>query len=221
MNILAISSSCETASAAALYNENTLELKSVSPRGGHSQILMPLIDELLFKLGADMKAFDLIAVDIGPGSFTGVRIGVCAANAIGLACKKPILGISSLNALRYSLSEPKQGAICSLIDCRNKNGYASLHMDGVCKIPESAVVIEDMLKGLPNDVTFVGNGAIMHRELVLDVLKRPIISDIDTVLSSSIIRAALDTPSSEYRTEVFPMYLRPSQAERMKNAEKR
>ena len=106
MIILAVSTSAKYPSAALCSDSDssrrTIIVQTDESGKPHSVSLMPLIDSMLEKAGLQLSDIDLFAVDAGPGSFTGVRIGVTTVNAFAYAEKKPIAAVSSLAALRHA-----------------------------------------------------------------------------------------------------------------------
>lgn len=124
MKILAIDTSSKNASVAILENKDTIIELNNNDEKNHSQKLMPMIDEALKKSNLLLDDINLISCCLGPGSFTGVRIGIATAKAFVDSKKIPAVGISSLEALAYSLN--KNGLICSLINANNGNVYAGL-----------------------------------------------------------------------------------------------
>ena len=122
MVILSISTSTNICSV-CLGNENTIikEL-SIHDAKTHSENLMPLIDKLLKTTNYSLKDINYLACDVGPGSFTGIRIGIATIKAISEVHNIPIVPISSLQALSYN-ANISDGLICSMIDARNENIY--------------------------------------------------------------------------------------------------
>ena len=164
----------------------------------YSKVLMGLIERVLASSGTELNELDAIAVDIGPGSFTGVRIGVSCANAMAAALGIPVVPVCSLAALRRLTGE--QGPVCSMIDCRNGNCYAAFYEDGEEKLAPCAAVTDEFISRLPDGTRFVG-----------DCMGRGDIPDAGLVLREAF---ANGRPAKE----AVPMYLRPSQAERMRGA---
>jgi tRNA threonylcarbamoyladenosine biosynthesis protein TsaB len=93
---------------------------------GHAERLMPMVEALLTEAGVPLSAIERIGVDVGPGSFTGIRIAVAAARGLGLALDVPVVGIDSLSILAHSLTEAAEGNILSAIDARRGEVYAAL-----------------------------------------------------------------------------------------------
>lgn len=209
MNLLALSTSGPLPSA-ALFQEGALIREAVGQGGKtHSETLMPLVEQALIAAGLMPDQVDVYAVDIGPGSFTGVRIGVCAANAMALAKERPVVGVSSLRALLHGLSGPA----CALLDCRNGNGYAMLlGGSGETILAESAVVVAELLPAIPAGTLFVGDGAALYREEILHAVAGARFCEDNAVTAAKAGRCALGQKGER---EAMPLYLRPSQAERM------
>ena len=124
MKILAVESSCDIASVSLLEDNNLiLELKEFST-ANHSEALMPLIDKLLKKSNTSLDDISLFAVDNGPGSFTGIRIGLATIKAFCDVKDKQCIAVSSLEALSYTCEE--EALICSMIDAKHGNVYFGL-----------------------------------------------------------------------------------------------
>lgn len=113
--------------AIALAGDGRAEVRAETISRGHAERLFPLIDEIL--LATDVKVEDIgrIAVNVGPGSFTGIRIAVAAARGLGLALGIPVVGIDSLQLIAASLDEPADGPVLSAVDARRGEVYAALY----------------------------------------------------------------------------------------------
>lgn len=165
MKILCIDTSSTLCSVAIL--EDTILINKLELNNGltHSETLMPLIKKLLDESNLSLNQIDLIVSDIGPGSFTGIRIGVSTAKAFSDSLNIPCVGISSLEVLAYNVKT--NGIICSSINCKNDNCYFSLYelIDGnytVLEEPCAKTVSEvlDLLDKKYSDksIEFVGDG---------------------------------------------------------------
>ncbi len=211
MLTLAISTSGPVASACLLRDGEVFAYRQNEGAGTHSETLMPLLDGLLTENGLSPASIDFFVADTGPGSFTGVRIGVCAANAMAAAMGKPVLGVSSLAALAYG----RTGSVCALLDARNGNGYAALYQNGACSIPPRAVVIEDFLSEIPAGTLFVGEGAVLHAQRIAQCVKDSRV-EAAQLRADAVARAAWEAyQNGGAERELLPLYLRPSQAERL------
>lgn len=196
MNILALETTDRVASVALLTDSSCLEKRIESPLR-HEETVMPAVDELLAEAGLAPADLTAIAVDVGPGSFTGVRIGVCHGNAMALALNLPVVSVNALAALAYPLLGGDK-PVAAVIDARNGNGYGALYASGgVALIPPGAIEIAPFLAQLPDDVILTGTGFPG--------------ADGALPLAGSIARIA--SKRTGERT-ASPLYLRPSQAER-------
>ena len=165
MKVLAIDTSSKLCSVAIL--EDTSLIKKLELDNGltHSETLMPLVQQLLKECNLSLKDIDLLVSDIGPGSFTGIRIGVATCKAFSDSINIPCIGISSLEVLAYNIK--KDGIICSTIDCKNDNCYFALYelKNGNYKVlePPTSESISNVLDLLNSkyenkNITFVGDG---------------------------------------------------------------
>ena len=199
MNILALETTDRVASVALLTDDGCREKRIESPLR-HEETVMPAVDELLAEAGLSPAELTALAVDVGPGSFTGVRIGVCHGNAMALALGLPVIAVNALEALAYPLLGGA-APVAAIIDARNGNGYGALYApDGTVLIPPSAIEIGTFLKRLPDDVLLTGTGFPG--------------ADGALPLAGSIARIAMDRAGER---SVSPLYLRLSQAERKRS----
>ena len=200
MNILALETTDRVASVALLTDDGCRQLRIESPLR-HEETVMPAVDELLSAAGLSPADLAALAVDVGPGSFTGVRIGVCHGNAMALALGVPVVSVNALEALAWPLlggSRP----VAAIIDARNGNGYGALYgPDGAVLLSPCAIEIEPFLQSLPKDALLTGTGFSK--------------ADGALPLAESIARIAARRAGEK---AAQPLYLRPSQAERKQKA---
>lgn len=170
MKLLAIESSGLVASAAVFADDTIVAEFTVNNKQTHSQTLLPMIDQVVTMSGIDLKEIDAIATTSGPGSFTGLRIGAATAKGLGLALHKPIVPITTLEALAFRLAG-REGNICPMMDARRNQVYAGVYRVGdmllECVTGQKAVSIEDYiaeLNDLGDPVTVLGDGVPVHRE---------------------------------------------------------
>lgn len=165
MKILCIDTSSKLCSVAILENDVLIDKLELDNGLTHSETLMPLIDQLMKKNNLSLQDIDLLVSDIGPGSFTGIRIGVSTCMAFSDSINIPCVGISSLEVLAYN--EKNDGIICSTIDCKNDNCYFALYelvnknyvvLENPCA--KSVVEVLDLLKTkyANKNINFVGDG---------------------------------------------------------------
>ena len=215
MLMLCLSTSGPVASAALIKDGEIISIQRGGRELTHSQTIMSLAEQAMLSCGYSPADMDAFAVDAGPGSFTGVRIGVCAVNAMAAAFDKPVVQVSSLEGLLYGLENA-----CALIDCRNGNGYAMVLSHEVT-LPPSAVVISELLAELPEDILIVGDGAELHHDAIAAALPSARFADDNEVDAAKCGLAAWDKlMADDTLKEAMPLYLRPSQAERMAKEKK-
>lgn len=126
MRILAIDTALPAVSACVLDHDSAepLAAETIEMERGHGEALLPLIRRVMSKVEGGFGSLDRIAVTVGPGSFTGIRIGLAAGQAIALACKAEIVGVSTLAALAAPLIvEPFDGVVAAAIDARHGKVY--------------------------------------------------------------------------------------------------
>lgn len=199
MILLALDTTAAVATA-ALFRDGTLIAEREADAGKkHAETALPLIEALLEEYGVKIDQIDAFAVDIGPGSFTGVRIGVSLVNALAFAVGKPVTAIDSLLTLALSAGETDQ-PVCAIIDARNGNAYAALYQVGKTLIEPCAVETQPFLAMLPKDTVFVGD----------------VQTDDKTFPRARFVGQAAQLPQAVSVSEAEPLYLRPSQAERTK-----
>ena len=222
MIILALESSALTASVAVCDGERLLGEYTINNGNTHSETLLPMVESLLKFLKLSVSDVDLFACSVGPGSFTGIRIGVATLKGLAFASEKPCVGVSTLEAMAYNLSVPN-GLICPVMNARRKQVYTALfrEKDGNLErlMPDSAISIAELDKLLDDynePVYLVGDGY----DITLQNLSHPV-GDTPQRLryqsAASVAKAAwLAYRSGEYSSdgEISPIYLRPCQAER-------
>lgn len=125
MKILAVDTSSKLCNVAILEDKNLIKKLELDNGLTHSETLMPLIQQLLNECSLSLNNINLLVSDIGPGSFTGIRIGVSSCKAFSDSLNIPCVGISSLEVLAYNIQN--DGIICSTIDCKNNNCYFALY----------------------------------------------------------------------------------------------
>lgn len=220
MKILSIDTSSNLCTVAILDNTNCLKKLIVNDARNHSEKIMPLIEQVLKETNLELSNIDLIVCDIGPGSFTGIRIGVGTVLAFKDSLDIPCIGISSLEALAYNVKNPN-GLICTLIDAKNNNVYYGLFKlenniytqidDYEFKNIHEAISI---LKSFNEPITFVGDGAIINQDFIKESLAHYTFVENNDLCSFSLGIAGYNKYINHISTSLTPLYLRKSQAER-------
>ena len=223
MNILAIDTSGVTASVAILRDENVLAEIFLNLGRNHSEILLPSIDHLLIATGLDLKAIDVFACTVGPGSFTGIRIGVSTVKGLALAVDRPIVGLSALEVLAMN-AMGFQKKICPMIDARREQVYAGSYADDGAEaltniIPERLFKADDFLELIGGDAVFIGTGAVKYGEIIQRKLAGRsyfVVGHLHQVHASAVgVLAGRKALAGEMTDAVklIPLYLRRSEAE--------
>jgi tRNA threonylcarbamoyladenosine biosynthesis protein TsaB len=135
----------------------------------HSTHLFPMVERVLADRQADVTDLDGLAVASGPGSFTGLRIGMASAKALCLSANVPLVGVSTLAGMAYSIG--CEGIpVCAMLDARRDQVYAGIYEwkeeAFVASVPDFAVNIEDLLDLLPHPALFIGDGAWAHHHTI-------------------------------------------------------
>lgn len=126
MRILGIESASLVASVAIVTDDVITAEYTVNLKKTHSQTLLPMIDEIVKMLEVPLESIDAIAVSGGPGSFTGLRIGSATAKGLGLALKKPLIHVPTMDAMGYCLYGAS-ALICPMLDARRQQVYTGLY----------------------------------------------------------------------------------------------
>ena len=232
MRILGIESSSLVASAAVVENEVTLAEYTVNYKKTHSQTLLPMIDEMMRLLDMEPSAVDAIAVSGGPGSFTGLRIGSATAKGLGLALKKPLIHVPTLDAMAYGLFGAS-GLICPMMDARRQQVYTGIYWFEErfeIVMEQSALAVADLaerLNALGERVIFLGDGVPVYEKQLAETLTVPYCfapAHVNRQRAASV--AALGAVyfaegKIETAAEHKPDYLRKSQAEREREEKER
>ena len=218
MKILSISTSSNIASVAITEDEETILELNINNSKTHSETLIPLVQELFEKTNLDISQINLIACDVGPGSFTGIRIGIASVKAIAESLNIPVASVTSLETLAYNVSNSNYDTICTLIDARNNQVYAGI-FDKNYNLLEDYIaddikIVIDKLKKYKN-IVYVGDGALVHKNL----LNIKCFEQENVIHAKNIAKCGYNKFKSEAiknADTITPLYLRKSQAERMK-----
>lgn len=213
MNILAIETAT-TSVGCAVGDETTLFVSFEAARGRqHAELLTPSIDYVLRTVDMTMKDINAIAVDIGPGLFTGLRVGISAAKAMAYALNVPIVGVSSLDAMAYSLRWSNR-MVVPVIDGRRSEVFtAQFHGERISDyaVTTPAALAEDLAD---RDAVLFGDGAVRYLEAFgsLDVdVSAPQAPSAVSVLELG--RVLLANGGGQDADKLEPLYLRKSDAE--------
>lgn len=172
MYILAIDSSSLVASAAIVSEDSVIAEFTLNQKKTHSQILLPMIEELFKITGIEKKDIEAIAVAGGPGSFTGLRIGAATAKGLALALGVKIINVPTIDAMAYGLAGSEQ-LICPIMDARRNQVYTGIYKiqdQKLISIMENkAELIEELITKLDEinqPVVFMGDGVPVYQETI-------------------------------------------------------
>ena len=226
MKILALDSSGIVASVAVVEDQNLLAEYTVNYKKTHSQTLLPMLDEISKMTELDLESLDAVAVAAGPGSFTGLRIGSATAKGLGLALKKPLVSIPTLEGLAYNLYDTK-GLICPLMDARRNQVYTGVYrfvnhrlQTGEGQRAGDILEILECINQLGEPVTFLGDGVPVFRDAIGRTVKVPFSfapAHLNKQRAAAVAALAcvyMEEGRTETAAEHRPDYLRMSQAER-------
>lgn len=227
MLILALESSAKAASV-ALVQDGILLSQSMQCSGlTHSRTLLPMAEDLIKNADASLEDVDVFAVSQGPGSFTGVRIGVAAVKGLAWASEKPVVGVSTLEAMAWQgLAAGEGRLVCCAMDARRSQVYNALFeiQDGkpVRLTEDRAISAEVLISELSsNDAEpfLVGDGAALCRDACEKVGLHCVLAPDNLRMQSAwgVAMAALDKQPIPGEL-LQPVYLRLSQAERERQA---
>ncbi|MDO9111422.1 MAG: tRNA (adenosine(37)-N6)-threonylcarbamoyltransferase complex dimerization subunit type 1 TsaB [Desulfatirhabdiaceae bacterium] len=173
MRILAVDTSTRSCSVAVVDQDDLLAEVISGNAQTHSRHLMAMIDSALGLAGLNLSMTDGLAFTCGPGSFTGLRIGISTIIGLAAATRKPIVGISGLDALAMQAAAPDM-TICPLIDGRRGEVYCGRYRwvngDLVKETAEQVLSPEAAISGLNMPALFAGNGALLYQAIIRDHL---------------------------------------------------
>ena len=226
MKVLAVDTSSKLCSVAILEDKNLIKKLELDNGLTHSETLMPLIQQLLNECSLSLNNIDLLVSDVGPGSFTGIRIGVSSCKAFSDSLNIPCVGISSLEVLAYNIQN--DGIICSTIDCKNNNCYFALYElnsgNYNVLIEPCAKSVNDVLDLLNSQyynkcISFVGDGIPSEKlHSIYD-------NNADSEVTKNIISSYLNVENlgtagykkfinnKKIGEEILPLYLKKPQAQ--------
>lgn len=226
MRILAIDSSSIVATIAVVTDDVLTAEYTINLKKTHSQILLPMIDEISKMIELDMDTIDAIAIAGGPGSYTGLRIGSATAKGFGLALNKPIINVPTMDALAYNLFS-SQYIVCPIMDARRNQVYTGIYRFNGTEMkiikPQCIMMIQELIAELDKigePVMFLGDAIPVDRFIIDETMttehhyapasmNRQKASSLAALASVYYKEGKIET-AKEHK----PEYLRLSQAER-------
>lgn len=224
MKILSLDTSSFPASVAVLEDSVILGEYVVRNQRKHSQHIMVMTERLLEDLGIDIAEVDAFAVTVGPGSFTGLRIGISTVRAFAQATNRRVVALNTLEALAYNLSSC-DGFIIPMLDARRDEVFTAVYKfcadGGINTVVEPCVMtVSEVAKRYKGEkCIYLGDGAIIHHDEIKDIDKKANFApaNLSEVRASALATAAIrkiNKGEDVHYNEVQPVYLRLSQAER-------
>ncbi len=233
MKILAMEASGPVAGCALLEDGLLIAEYSVQFKKKHSQSLVPMLNEVKQMVDLDLSSVDAIAITKGPGSFTGLRIGAATAKGLGLALKKPIIPVPTVDSLACNVYGSSM-LICPIMDARRQQVYTGIYrnretlevLQEQCVVALTEIVEklhEEVEKTGADGVIFLGDGVPVYKEILKDLMKvpyqfAPAHMDRQRASVTAVRAAQLFEEQGEacfVEADAFrPEYLRLSQAER-------
>lgn len=225
MKILSIDSATAAATCAILDDDNVFAEITYNYKKQHSTVLMPIIDELFNNVGMSINDIDAFVASKGPGSFTGLRIGLSTIKGLSQGTGKPFVTVSTLDSLAYNLAYT-DGIICPILDALRDNVYTALftfNNNELNRISDYInISIDDlinMLKEKNCSISFVGDGVPKFKEKLIAHLPKAIFAPahLNIARASSLGELGLKLLSKGTFDDLYatvPIYLRLPQAER-------
>lgn len=230
MNILAVDTSALTATVAIMKNGVSVFENNITNALTHSETLMPMIDYALKSVNLTPSDIDLFAVSSGPGSFTGIRIGVSAIKALAYSVNKPVYGVNTLYSLACNLSVVENVAICPIMDARRSQVYNAIYKFNSNEVVEvekpRALSIEELCNTINEKTYFVGDGVDVYKDTIIRLCgDNAVFAPPHMCLqkAASIAYAASVANEANYISPeaLEVIYLRKSQAEREREEKER
>lgn len=223
MRVLAVDTSSNTATVAVMEDELLLGEYTINHKKTHSQKIMVMISQILADLELTAEDIDIFAAAVGPGSFTGLRIGVATVKALAHAAGKRVVSVGTLEALAYNLPYAEH-IIVPVMDARRNNVFTASYIwdEGLKEIGEpEGITIEECVDACSNflETIFIGDGAAAHRDYITEKLGDKAIFPHGAVMNSraSSVAAAAIAKAKRGETQSYlemkPYYIKKSQAE--------
>lgn len=226
MKVLAVDTSSSVATVAIMDIRGLLGEYTLNHGKTHSQKLVPMIDRIMADLELTPADIDIYAASSGPGSFTGLRIGITTVKAMAFASKKPVISIPSLDALAYNIPVT-DNLICPIVDARNNQVYTSLYEYKnnlqINLMEYMGVPIEELagiIKGKNKNVVFIGDAVKLHKDFLktelgdrCDFAPQYLMQQRASAVAELALLKALNGHTEDC-LDMVPFYLRKPQAER-------
>ena len=221
MKLLAIDTSGPVCGVAVAEDSRILSEMTVLNKRTHSANLMPMIETVLQNAGTTLAGIDKIAAVTGPGSFTGIRIGISTVKGLAHGANKPCVAVDALEALAVGVGA-FDGVVCPIQDARAGQVYGAAFRDGERKMADAAIRLEDYvdaIKAYGDRFLFAGDGMEVHRERLKELLGENALfapSHLSFLRPSAVALLAMKSETELDYLAMMPYYLRPPNAEKNK-----
>jgi tRNA threonylcarbamoyladenosine biosynthesis protein TsaB len=207
VRILGIETSCGRGSVALVEDQKTVCALSHERANGHGESIQPLIEQILANAGWSTAQLDRVAVGTGPGSFTGLRVGIALAQGISEGLELPLVGVGSLQAMALATPAARAGLRCPVLDARRGELFFALFTpDGTelrsAQVAAGTSALQELGREHPGGVIFLGSGSLLGDLSMLDVFHSPE-TDLPHARWTALAGASLPPPSG-----VVPCYVR-------------
>ena len=222
--ILAIETATMCGSVALMSGDHCLAEISIDTATTHSRRLIQQVDKVMRETAMDWDGIDAISVSLGPGSFTGLRIGLSTAKGLCLATDLPLLGVPTLDGLARQITAPPDTMILTVLDARKKEVYGAFYQCNEAGVPEKVgkyMVMKpaEMAAMIEEPTILVGDGSVLYREVFVEQSTGPVIfappqTFFPRAATIGLIGIELFAGSNFVEpATVVPFYVRPSEAE--------
>jgi tRNA threonylcarbamoyladenosine biosynthesis protein TsaB len=213
-----------TASVGLIHHRLVVTERTVRCQNSHAPTLLGLIDDVLRDAGVEPDCLDAVAVSQGPGSFTGLRIGISTAKGLAYAGRARVVGVPTLEAL-VRAAKPRAGTVCAVLDARKGEVYASCFrwQEGRLVIAgpvDQAITPRHLVSVIPRPCTLIGDGVDSYRDLFAEMFgTEAVLMGLEQAPPSGVVVAEmgwerLEGGSAAPLEELEPCYVRLSEAER-------
>ena len=222
MYILGIETATKTGGVAIVTEQGVVAEYTLNIEVTHSERLMSTIDRVLSDTGLTMSNMDGFGISIGPGSFTGLRIGLSTVKGLAFTTGKPVAAVPTLKALAWNLPYPLH-PVCPLLDAKKKEVYAALYRydggDLIQMLPETVAPLAELAERISGDVLFTGEGsrffaAAIREQFGSRAHLAPLAATVPSAASVAEIALGMLTGGGETAPDrLSPLYIRRPEAE--------
>ena len=211
VRILAVDTTTARGSLAVVTDQGVAAESRSTTQEGHSRWLLSAVDVALEGLGLEARDLDGFAVTVGPGSFTGLRVGMSSVQGLALATGRRCVGVASLDLLGRATAA-RADTVVALVDAQRGEVFAGVYDDeGQPRGEHRVGPVEALVAELEGEVAFVGDGALRYRARIEALVDRATFPEVDLFLAADLGRVAIEELRSGRGCapgELRPLYLR-------------